>query len=87
MMQNLKKYYLWFGKWYEELGKFSPGHLKVSKLGLWWDPFNESRKYMSLKFTEELCVTTMKNDEKFLRGIDLPFQNWHEKFNEFWPEH
>ena len=21
------------------------------------------------------------------RGIDLLFQNWHEEFNEFWPEH
>ena len=30
---------LWFGKWHEEFGKLSPEHLKVSKLGLWWDPF------------------------------------------------
>ena len=56
---------LWFGKWHEEFGKFSPEHLKVSKLGLWWDPFVQSRKCMSLKFTEELCVVTMKNDAKF----------------------
>ena len=27
---------LWFGKWHEEFGKFSPEHLKMSKLGLWW---------------------------------------------------
>ena len=38
---------------------------KISKLGLWWDPFIESRKCMSLKFTDELCVMTMKN------GADL----------------
>ena len=25
---------LWFGKWHEEYGKFSPEHLKVSVLGL-----------------------------------------------------
>ena len=25
-------------KWHDEFGKFSPAHLKVSKLGLWWDP-------------------------------------------------
>ena len=55
---------LWFGKWHEEFGKFSPEHLKVSKLGLWWDPFVQSRKCMSLKFTEELCVMTIKNDTK-----------------------
>ena len=24
---------------------------------------------------------------KIGRGIDLSFQNWHEKFDEFWPEH
>ena len=77
---------LWFWKW-QEFGKFSLEHSKVSKLGLWWDPFIQSRKCMSLKFTEELCVMTMKNDAKFLRGIDLSFQNWHEEFDKFWPEH
>ena len=24
---------------------------------------------------------------KIWRGIDLPVQKWHEKFDEFWPEH
>ena len=28
---------------------------------------------------EERCKTW--------RGIDLPFQNWHKEFDEFWPEH
>ena len=37
---------------------------KVSKLGLWWDPFIQSRKYTSLKFTGDLRVITMKNDAK-----------------------
>ena len=27
-----------------DLSKFSPEHLKVSKLGFWWDPFVRSRK-------------------------------------------
>ena len=52
---------LLFGKWYEKFGKFSPEHEKVPKLGLWWDPFVQSRKCMSLKFTEEFCVMAMKN--------------------------
>ena len=52
----------WFKKRHEKFGKFSPEHLKVSKLELWWDPFVQSRKCMSLKFTEELCVMKMKND-------------------------
>ena len=37
--------------------------------------FIQSKKFMSLKFIEELCVMTMKNDATFLRGIDLSFQN------------
>ena len=64
-MQNLKKTDLWFEKWHEKFGKFSPEHLKVSKLGLWLDAFVQSRECMSLKFTEELCVMKMKNNTKF----------------------
>ena len=65
---------LWFGKWHEEFGKFSPEHSKVSKLGLWWGPFVQSRKCMSLKFTEELCVMTMKNDVKPEEGLTCHFK-------------
>ena len=42
---------LWFGKWHEEYGKFSPEQLKVSKLAYWWDPLIQSRKSVSLKST------------------------------------
>ena len=45
-----------------EFGKFLPEH---SKLGLSWDPSIQSRKCMSLKFTEELCVMTTKNNADF----------------------
>ena len=68
-----------FEKWHEKFDKFSPEHLKVSKLVFWWDPFVQSRKCMSLKFTEELCLMTMKNDAKF--------ESWHEEFDKFWLEH
>ena len=61
-MQTLKKN-LWFEKRLEKFGKFSPEHLKVSKLGLWWGPFVQSRKGMILKFAEELCVMTIKNND------------------------
>ena len=54
----------WFGKWEEEFGKFLPEHSKVSKLELWWDPFIQNRKCMSLQYTEELCIITIKNDAK-----------------------
>ena len=65
---------LWFGKWHEEFGKFLPKHSKVSKLGLWWDPFIQSRKCMSLKFTGEFCVMTMKNDAKFEEELTCQFK-------------
>ena len=48
----------------KEFHKFSSEHSKVSKVELWWDPFIQSRKYVSLKFTEKLCIMTMKNDTK-----------------------
>ena len=64
---------LWFGKW-QEFGKFSPEHLKVSILGLWWNPFVQSRKFMSLKFREELCVMTMKNNTKFEEELTFHFK-------------
>ena len=48
---------LWFGKCHDE-SLFR----KSQKLGLWWDPVIQSRKCMSLIFTGELCVMTMKND-------------------------
>ena len=51
-------------KWHEQFEKLSPEHLKVSKLGLWWDSFAQSWKCMSLSFTGELCVMRMKNGAK-----------------------
>ena len=55
----------WLEKRHEKFGKFSLELSKVLKLGLWWDPFVQSRKGMTLKFAEELCVLTMKNNAKF----------------------
>ena len=44
--------------------KFSPEHLKISKLKLWWDSFVQSRKCMSLKFTGEFFAITRIKDAK-----------------------
>ena len=63
-----RKFVLCFQKWYEEFGKFSPEYSKFSKLGLWWDPFIQSRKCTCIKFTGELCVMTMKNDANLKRN-------------------
>ena len=48
-------------KLHEEYCKCLPEHLKVSKLGLWWDLFTQSRKCLTLTFTAELCLMIMKN--------------------------
>ena len=76
--EELCKFYrktdLSFEKRHEKIGKFSPEHLKVSKLRLWWDPFVQSRKGMTLKFTEELCVMTMKNNAKFKEELTCHFK-------------
>ena len=61
---------LWFGKF----GKFSSEHSKVPKLVDWWDPFTQSRKYMSLNFTELLCIMAMKNDAKFEEELICRFK-------------
>ena len=65
---------LWFRKWHEECDKFPPEHLKVSKLGFWWDPLIPSWKSMSLKSTDELSVMTMENDTKFEEELACHFK-------------
>ena len=74
VMQNLRKTDLWFGKWHEGFGKFSPEHTKFSKLGLSLDPFVQSRKFMSLKLKGELCVMTIKNNAKFVIDLTCHFK-------------
>ena len=78
-----KKTDLFFEKRLEKFGRFSPEHLKVSKLGLWGDPFVQSRKGMTLKFTEELCVITMKNNAKFEKELTCHFKNDTRNFINF----
>ena len=65
---------LCFRKWHEEFGKFLSEHSKVSKLALWWDSYIQCRKCVILKFTEELCVKTMKNDAKFEEKLTCCFK-------------
>ena len=38
------------------------------------DPFIESRKCISLNFTGDLCVMTMKNDVKFEEELTFQFK-------------
>ena len=65
----------WFEKWHEKFGKFSPEHLGVSKLGLCWGHFVQSRKGMTVLFIEELCVMEIKNNSKFKEELTCAFKN------------
>ena len=49
-------------------------NLENVKLGLSWDLSVQSAKCMSLKFTEELCVMTMKNDTKIEKELTCCFK-------------
>ena len=59
--------------------------VKVPKLGLWWDSFVQSGKCMSSKFTEELCVMTMKNDRKIEEELTSRFKTDMRNFTNFDP--
>ena len=73
-------------KWHEAFGKFSPENLKVSN----WDfdgIFCTKLKMYKLKIY--MGVMCRDNEEwcKIGRGIDLSFQNWLQKIDNFWPRH
>ena len=46
----------------------------MSKLELRWDPFVQSRKGMTLKFTEQFCVMAMKNNAKLEEELTFYFK-------------
>ena len=46
----------------------------MSKLGLLWDPFVQSIKGMTLKFTEELCDMAVKSTAKFKEELTCHFK-------------
>ena len=66
LIQSLKENWLVLPKTeMKNLANFHQSTFESLKLGLWWDPFIQSRKCMSLKFTGEFSVMAMKNDAKF----------------------
>ena len=56
------------GKWRVGLGKFSQEHSKVSKLELCWNPFAQSRNFMTLQKSYESWQWRMIQKLK---------RNWH----------
>ena len=57
----------------------------MSKLGLSWDPFVQNRKCLSLKFIEELCVMTVKNDTKIEEELTCRFKIYMRNLTNFDP--
>ena len=55
------------------LANFHQSTWQITKVGLWWDPFIQSKKCMNLKFTEQLCVMTIKNDAKIEEEMTCRF--------------
>ena len=53
---------------------FTKARSKVEKFRLLLGPFIESRKCMSLKFTEESCLMRMKNGAKFEEDLTCQFK-------------
>ena len=65
-------------KRHEKFGKFSTRALESVKIGTLIShkigTFVQSRKGMTLKFTEKLCVMTMKNNAKFEEELTFHFK-------------
>ena len=64
----------WLLVWKMTWGIWQIEHFKVSRLVLSWDTFVQSRKLMNQKFTKELCVITLKNDEKSEEELTCRFK-------------
>ena len=78
---------MWFGKWHEGYGQFSPEHLKVLNLRFLMGSFNPKLKKYELKIHRGVICHDNEELRKIWRETDLSFQSWHEEFDEFWPEH
>ena len=63
---------------------FTSAHESL-KTGTLLGSFIQSRKYMSLKLTGELCVMTMKNDAKFEKRLFCQFKTDMKNFKKFDP--
>ena len=91
--ETLEGYKIWreidlpFQNWYKEFENFWPERSKVSKfftlMGSFW------AKYMLFQLKKYRGVIFHETEEgyKIWTGIEMSFQNWHKKFDKFWPEH
>ena len=57
----------------------------MSKVRLCWDPFVQNRETVTFKFTEELCVMTMKINAKLEGELTCRFKIEMKNFTSFDP--
>ena len=78
---------LYFLKWLEEFGKFSPKHVRKSKNWTFTGSFYPKQKMYELKIYRGVMCQQNEERCKIWRELDLSIQKWYEEFDEFWPEH
>ena len=76
-----------FQNWYKEFDKFWPEHSEVSKIFTLMGSFWAKYTLLELKKYRGVIFDGTKEGYKIWRGTGLSFQNWHKKFDKFWPEH
>ena len=69
------------------LMNFDPSVRKVSKIFILMGSFWAKYILFELKKYREIIFHETEEGYKTWRGINLPFQNWHKKFDKFWSEH
>ena len=87
VMGNFNKTLLRFAKWHEKYENF---HQSTGKCQNWGFCSNgillPKVENVWVKIYRGVMCHRNEGWYKNWRGIDLPFQNWHEKFDEFWLE-
>ena len=78
-----------FQNWHKKFDKFWPEHSKISKIFILMDSFWAKYIYILFELKRYRGIIFNETEEgfKIWRGIDVFFQNWHKKFDKFWPEH
>ena len=62
-------------------------HLKVSEIITLLSSYWAKYTLFELKKNTAIIFHGTEEGYKIWGGIDLSFQNWHKKFEKFWPEH
>ena len=78
-----------FQNWHKKFDKFWPEHSKISKIFILMDSSWAKYIYILFELKRYRGIISNETEEgyKIWRGIDVFFQNWHKKFDKFWPEH